>query len=59
MDGHYNLYYLFLEDKRNNPMPEQKKMDIRKNLENFFKDLKPPGISKPLIITTGEEPKKN
>ena len=58
MDGHYNLYKLFLEDKRKNPMPEQKVMNIRKNLEKFFKTLKPPEISQPLIITTGEEPQK-
>ncbi len=59
MDGHYNLYYLFLEDKQKKPMPEQKARDIRKNLEIFFKNIKPPAITKPLIITKGDTPDKN
>lgn len=59
MDGHYNIYYLFLEDKQKHPMPEQPVTDIRKNLKKIFKNLKPPESSKPLIITTGEPPEKN
>ena len=42
MDKHQNLYYLFAADKAKNPMPEQKKEEIRKNLENFYKKIKPP-----------------
>ena len=59
MDGHYNLYYLFLDDKQKNPMPEQKMMDIRKKLEKFFKNVKPPAITKPPITTKGDVPDKN
>lgn len=42
MEQHYNLYYLFLEDKTQNPMREEKVMEIRKNIENFYKKIKPP-----------------
>ena len=33
---HYNLYYLFLEDKQANPMSELKKNEIRKILIEMF-----------------------
>ena len=39
---HYNLYYLFLEDKQKNPMPEARVLEIRKNLEKFLENIKPP-----------------
>jgi len=42
MAQRYNLYYLFLEDKAKNPLPPQKKTEIEKNLEKFFKKIKPP-----------------
>lgn len=58
MDGHYNLYYLFLEDRQANPMPEQAAIEVRKNLEKFFKNIKPPEQAIPLIITKGETPEK-
>ena len=33
---HYNLYYLFLEDKQANPMPEAVKNEIRDALMEMF-----------------------
>ena len=39
---HYNLYYLFEEDKVKHPMPSEAKDRIRKNLQDFFKKIKPP-----------------
>ena len=59
MDGHYNLYYLFQEDKQKNPMPEHKVKEIQKNFEKFSKNIKPSPISKPLNITTGEKLDEN
>ena len=37
---HYNLYYLFLEDKQANPMPESKKNEIKKILIEMFEGKK-------------------
>ena len=54
MAEHYNLYYLLLEDREKNPMPEQKAMAIQKNLEKFFKNINPPEQAIPLIITKAE-----
>ena len=42
MTWHYNLYYLFLEDKAKHPLPPEKKAEIQKNLEKFFENIKPP-----------------
>lgn len=42
MKEHYNLYYLFCEDKERHPMPADKKEKILKNLQDFFKSTKPP-----------------
>lgn len=42
MADHYNLYYILLEDKAQNPMPEQRARKIRKNIEKFYKKIKPP-----------------
>ena len=42
MKEHYNLYYLFLEDKLKNPMPEKRRLEMRSALEKFYKSLKPP-----------------
>jgi len=36
---HYNLYYILLEDKRNNPMPEARNRQIRQNLEAHYRRL--------------------
>lgn len=54
VDGHYNLYYLFLEDKQKHPMPRSTAMAIRKKLQKFFKNIKPSAASKPLIDTTSD-----
>ena len=54
VDGHYNLYYLFLEDKQKHSMPKSTAMVIRKNLQNFFENIKPSTASKPLINTTSD-----
>lgn len=59
VSGHYNLYYLFLEDKQKHPLPEHRANTIRKNIEKFFKNIKPPAFSKPLNITTSETLDKN
>jgi len=44
---HYNLYYLFLEDKQANPMPEAKKQEILDTLTKMFEkksqNIKPDG----------------
>lgn len=42
MPDHYNLYYLFLEDQRNNPMDPQAKARIQHKIEAFYKKTKPP-----------------
>ena len=42
MRKHFNLYYIFLEDKKLHPMPDEKFFEIQKNLEKFFKKVKPP-----------------
>ena len=42
MQGHYNIYYLFLEDKKNNPMSEDKINAVRENIEKYYEELKPP-----------------
>ena len=47
MDNHYNLYYLFLEDQQRNPMDPDARDQIRKNIENFYKKIKPPWEADP------------
>lgn len=42
MEKHLILYYLFAADKARQPMSESKKEAIRKNLEIFYKKIKPP-----------------
>ena len=39
---HYNIYYLFLEDKLRHPLPEDKKVQIWKYIEKVYKQIKPP-----------------
>jgi hypothetical protein len=39
---HYNLYYLFLEDKEKHPLPAQRSEAIRKNIKIFLEKIKPP-----------------
>lgn len=40
MKRHYNLYYLFLEDKLRNPMSEERRQAIRRILEDFFRAIR-------------------
>ena len=47
MTGHYNLYYIYLEEKQKNPMPDQRVLQMQKNIENFYKKIKPPRQEKP------------
>lgn len=47
MDKHYNLYYIFLEDKAKNPMNPKRFSEMQKFFENFYKSIKPPGFSLP------------
>ena len=42
MKEHYNLYYLFYEDKQRHPMPIDRKEKILKKLQEIFKNIKPP-----------------
>ena len=48
MKQHHNLYYIILEDKNNNPMSQERSQEIKKYLENFYKEIKPPWTEKPL-----------
>lgn len=36
MKEHFNLYYLFLEDKKKNPMPKNRRDEIREELISLF-----------------------
>lgn len=58
MKEHYNLYYIFLEDMRRNPMSEERSAQIRKNLENYYKKIKPPWQNNPLRIIGDGSPEK-
>ena len=42
LESHYNLYYIFREDKQAHPLSEAKKQEIQKNIENFLRKIKPP-----------------
>ncbi len=42
MKKHFNLYYLFLEDKLLSPISIEKSLKIRKKVEEFYKMIKPP-----------------
>ena len=42
MGKHHNLYYLLLEDQQQNLIDIQAKERIKKNIENFYKEIKPP-----------------
>ena len=56
MPEHRNLYYLFLEEQQQNLMPEDRNREIRKNLENYFKKIKPPWNSRPPTISEEKSP---
>ena len=59
MQEHYTLYYLFLEDMQHHPMPEKKNAEIKKNIENFYQNLKPPWSDVPLNSIREINPDKN
>ena len=42
MNKRYNVYYLFLEDKKLHKVPAEIKEKKLKNLQDFFKKIKPP-----------------
>lgn len=42
MQKHYNIYYLFLEDKEKKNLPEDRNTLIQKDIEDFYKKIKPP-----------------
>ena len=42
MREHYNLYYLFLEDKLKNQMPAEKKEKILEKLKKIYENINPP-----------------
>ena len=48
MKAHYNLYYIFLDDMRHHPMSEERNAEIRKNIEYFYRKIKPPWDTNPL-----------
>ena len=56
MTKHFNLYYLFLEDQQKNPMDEVSKKKIQKNIENYYREIKPPGKSMPPNSRGDEDP---
>ena len=39
---HYNLYYLFLEDKIKKPLPAQQREKILQTIQEFYKKKKLP-----------------
>ena len=47
MKDHYNLYYIFLEDMQRHPISEKRNAEIRKNLEYFYRNIKPPWEDNP------------
>lgn len=55
MKGHFNLYHILLEDQAENPMDPAAKEKISKNLEIFYKNIKPPGTAKPPNIISEEQ----
>lgn len=58
MKEHYNLYYIFLEDMQRHPMSEERNVQIRKNIENFYKKIKPPWQPNPLNNIRDGSPEK-
>ena len=58
MAKHYNLYYLFLADQQENSMDLAAKEKIKKNIEKFYREIKPPWESNPLSSIEDEVPKE-
>lgn len=52
MKKHYNLYYLFHEDKQRNPMPEKRRIEIRSYLAHYQR-LEKPEARKPITGCNG------
>lgn len=50
MAEHYRLYYIFLEEQAQNPIPPPRKIQIEKNLKNFYEKIKPSQQEKPLTV---------
>ena len=42
MKPHFNLYYIFLEDKLRNAMSQERMREIRRILEDFFRAIRIP-----------------
>ncbi len=59
MHGHYNIYYIFLEDKEKNPISPRGKAAVKKRIEKFYKKIKPNQNSQPLTLRKGQDPAKN
>ena len=51
MDKHKNLYYIFLEDQQRNPMDQEAKERIQKNIEKIYQKIKPPWKPNPPNIS--------
>ena len=55
MREHFNLYYLFMEDKLKKPMPEEQRMIMRKKLQKFFQKNKTDyKFATPYIVKGGQ-----
>lgn len=59
MTKHSNVYYLFLEDQKKNPIDVAANERIRKNIEKFYWEIKPPWKSEPLRGVKDEKSKEN
>ena len=44
---HYNIYYIFLEDKEKHPLPEVKDKEIKDNIKEIYKNINLPWDFKP------------
>ncbi len=54
MPAKYNLYYILQEEHCRSPMPQDKYLQIRKNLEKYYEKIKPPWDSLPPHIRPEE-----
>lgn len=51
-----NLYYILLEDQQKNPMSQEAKERIQKNIENIYRKIKPPWRANPPNIRKDKDP---
>lgn len=58
MSKQFNLYYILLEDQQRNSMSEKSNEKIQKNIENYFKKIKPPWSPNPPNIIKEDESSK-